>query len=42
MGDALYLFVRALDLAPQAGVWRHRFDATLVQALDALCDGVRA
>ena len=42
MGDALYLFVRALDLAPQAGVWRHRFDAALVQALDELCDGARA
>ena len=42
MGAALYLFVRALDLAPQAGVWRHRFDAALVQALDELCDGARA
>ncbi len=42
MGAALYLFVRALDLAPQAGVWRQRFDARLVQALDELCDGARA
>ncbi|THD08214.1 UvrD-helicase domain-containing protein [Metallibacterium scheffleri] len=42
MGAALYLFVRALDLAPQAGVWRQRFDAALVQALDELCDGAHA
>jgi len=42
MGAALYLFVRALDLAPQAGVWRQRFDARLVQALDELCDGAHA
>jgi exodeoxyribonuclease V beta subunit len=41
-GAAMYLFVRALDLAPQAGVWRQRFDAALVQALDELCDGVHA
>ena len=39
MGDALYLFVRALGLAPGAGLWRQRFDAALVHALDALCNG---
>jgi len=39
MGDARYLFVRALGLAPGAGLWRQGFDAALVHALDALCDG---
>ena len=39
MGDALYLFVRAVGLAPDAGLWRGHFDANLVHELDRLCDG---
>ncbi len=36
LGDAIYLFVRAVGLAPGAGVWRHRFDAALLDAVDAV------
>ena len=39
MGDALYLFVRAVGLAPDAGLWRGHFDANLIHDLDRLCDG---
>jgi len=33
LGSAIYLFVRAAGLAPAAGVWRHRFDDALIDAL---------
>lgn len=41
LGDAIYLFVRACGLAPDAGVWRRRFDAALLDAVDAAL-GTRA
>jgi exodeoxyribonuclease V beta subunit len=34
LGGAIYLFVRAVGLAPEAGVWRHRFDDALIDAAD--------
>jgi len=34
LGEAIYLFVRAVGLAPEAGIWRHRFDAALLDAVD--------
>jgi exodeoxyribonuclease V beta subunit len=39
LGEAIYLFVRAVGLAPQAGIWRHRFDDALVEAADAALAG---
>ncbi len=36
LGDTLYLFLRAVGLAPGAGVWRHRFDDDFLAAVDAL------
>ena len=43
LGDALYLFVRAVGLAPDAGVWRQRFDDALIDAVDgALAQRVSA
>lgn len=36
LGDSWYLFVRALGLDPQAGIWRRRFAPTLIVALDGL------
>jgi len=34
LGEAIYLFVRAVGLAPGAGVWRHRFGGALLDAAD--------
>ena len=34
LGDSWYLFVRAIGLAPGLGVWRHRWPAALIEALD--------
>ena len=39
LGEAIYLFVRAVGLAPRAGIWRHRFDDALVEAADAALAG---
>lgn len=39
LGEAIYLFVRAAGLAPGAGVWSHRFDDALVDAVDAALAG---
>ncbi|MEO8743157.1 MAG: UvrD-helicase domain-containing protein [Lysobacteraceae bacterium] len=36
LGEAIYLFVRAVGLAPHAGVWAHRFDDALIAAVDAV------
>ena len=36
LGAAIYLFVRAVGLAPQAGVWRHRFDDVLIDEVGAV------
>lgn len=40
LGEAIYLFVRAVGLAPDAGIWRHRFDDALVAAADAALAGI--
>lgn len=42
LGEALYLFVRAVGLAPDAGIWRHRFDDALIAAADATLAGAVA
>ncbi|MCW0203265.1 MAG: UvrD-helicase domain-containing protein [Rhodanobacter thiooxydans] len=34
LGESWYLFVRALGLAPGVGVWRRRWPAALIEALD--------
>ncbi len=34
LGDTVYLFLRAVGLAPAAGVWAHRFDDGLIDAID--------
>ncbi|WP_257388965.1 UvrD-helicase domain-containing protein, partial [Tahibacter caeni] len=39
LGEAIYLFVRACGLAPELGVWRRRFDAALLDAVDAALGG---
>lgn len=36
LGDVIYLFVRAIGLAPEAGVWRRRFAPDFLAAVDAL------
>lgn len=36
LGEAIYLFVRAVGLAPALGIWRHRFDDDLLDAVDAV------
>ncbi len=38
LGESWYLFVRALGLAPAAGVWRKAFPISLIQQLDRLFD----
>jgi exodeoxyribonuclease V beta subunit len=39
LGESIYLFVRAVGLAPQAGIWRHRFDDALIEAVDGVLAG---
>ena len=39
LGESWYLFVRALGLAPAAGVWRRRWPTALIEALDGLFAG---
>jgi len=34
LGECIYLFVRAAGIAPDAGIWRHRFDDALLSAVD--------
>jgi exodeoxyribonuclease V beta subunit len=36
LGEAVYLFVRAVGLAPGAGVWSHRFSDELIDAVQAV------
>lgn len=40
LGESIYLFVRATgiapDIAPTAGIWAHRFDDDLIDAVDAV------
>ncbi|MEO8746558.1 MAG: hypothetical protein ABI379_02730, partial [Rhodanobacter sp.] len=33
LGECVYLFVRAAGLAPDAGIWRHRFADELLTEL---------
>lgn len=39
LGECFYLFVRAAGLAPGAGVWRHRFDDGLLDAVAGVFAG---
>lgn len=39
LGEAIYLFVRAVGLGADAGVWRHRFDDALIEAVDNVLAG---
>jgi exodeoxyribonuclease V beta subunit len=39
LGEAIYLFVRAVGLGSEAGVWRHRFDDALIEAVDNVLAG---
>lgn len=36
LGECVYLFVRAAGLAPEAGIWRHRFSDGLLEAVGAV------
>jgi exodeoxyribonuclease V beta subunit len=40
LGETIYLFVRAVGIAPEiapcAGIWAHRFDNALIDAVDAV------
>jgi exodeoxyribonuclease V beta subunit len=36
LGEAIYLFVRAVGLAPSSGIWAHRFDDDLIAAVDGV------
>ena len=40
LGESWYLFLRGVGLAPGAGVWRRRWSAALIMALDEACAGV--
>ena len=43
LGEAIYLFVRAVGIAPErapdAGIWTHRFDEALLDAVDRVFAG---
>ncbi|MEO5812891.1 MAG: UvrD-helicase domain-containing protein [Rhodanobacter sp.] len=39
LGECVYLFVRAAGLAPDAGIWRHRFPDALLAAVDTVLSG---
>lgn len=39
LGESIYLFVRAVGLAPGAGIWRRRFAPALLDAVDAVLAG---
>ena len=41
LGDSWYLFVRALGMAPGLGVWRRRWPAALIEALDDAFAGMQ-
>ncbi len=38
LGECVYLFVRAAGLAPDAGIWRHRFPDALLTAVGEVLD----
>jgi exodeoxyribonuclease V beta subunit len=39
LGECVYLFVRAAGLSADAGIWRHRFDDELLDAVDGVLAG---
>jgi exodeoxyribonuclease V beta subunit len=39
LGEAIYVFVRAAGLTPDAGIWRGRFEPGLLAAVDAVLAG---
>ena len=39
LGECFYVFIRAAGLAPDAGVWRHRFTDGLLDAVGAVLSG---
>ena len=39
LGDSWYLFLRAVGLSPDAGVWRRRWPVALIEELDAAFTG---
>jgi len=43
LGEAIYLFVRAVGIAPavapRAGIWTQRFDDALIDAVDGVLAG---
>jgi exodeoxyribonuclease V beta subunit len=39
LGECVYLFVRAAGLAPEAGIWRHRFADALLTAVGEVLSG---
>jgi exodeoxyribonuclease V beta subunit len=39
LGDCWYLFLRAVGLAPAAGVWRNRLAPSLLDAVDTVFAG---
>ena len=39
LGECVYLFVRAAGLAPDAGIWRHRFSDALLSAVGNVLSG---
>jgi len=41
LGDAIYLFVRAVGIAPGLGIWRARFDDALIASVDRVFAGAR-
>ncbi len=41
LGDPVYLFLRAVGLAPGAGVWTQHFSPALIEAVDAALAGRR-
>ena len=41
LGECVYFFLRAVGLADDAGLWRHRFDDALIAAVDAVLAGPR-
>jgi exodeoxyribonuclease V beta subunit len=41
LGEAIYLFVRAVGIGPELGVWRARFGDALIEAVDGVFAGAR-
>ncbi|KIQ97826.1 UvrD-helicase domain-containing protein [Lysobacter sp. A03] len=41
LGECVYLFVRAAGLAPDAGIWRHRFPDALLDAVGSVLGEIR-